>query len=314
MLLGDDLLYRELAYEAMSRGRKENRIYMSRATVAELDLQLEDGPHARTVGAQDAIEILAAGLERRRNKHLALDSIASVPLDAWSTSDLIAERDPVRADPRPSPSRPISRPRLADRDRGETSRRSCEQAKRSVAALECRKRPRRERRLPDVDLLTQRHNLAYFEHQAERLDREIAALHANQHRRASHLAAHRADRVELDAIGDVLDERVSDEHQPRRRRAAELHHQDPREPPGEAASRTEHGCAPSSPSRSTESSTTSPTDGPPSAPNQPSTDTRLDWCRVSETILDALDVISPPSRTIQPTVPTIEGPSLDIGL
>ena len=40
----------------------------------------------------------------------------------------------------------------------------------------------------------------------------------------------------------------------------------------------------------------------------------LDWHRVSETILDALDVISPPSRTIQPTVPTIEGPSLDIGL
>ena len=40
----------------------------------------------------------------------------------------------------------------------------------------------------------------------------------------------------------------------------------------------------------------------------------LDWYRVSETIVDALDVISPPSRTIQPTVPTIEGPSLDIGL
>ena len=34
MMLGDDLLYRELAYEAMSRGRKENRIYMSRATMS----------------------------------------------------------------------------------------------------------------------------------------------------------------------------------------------------------------------------------------------------------------------------------------
>ena len=48
MMLGDDLLYRELAYEAMSRGRKDNRIYMSRATMGELDLQLEDGPHVRT--------------------------------------------------------------------------------------------------------------------------------------------------------------------------------------------------------------------------------------------------------------------------
>ena len=46
MMLGDDLLYRELAYEAMSRGRKDNRIYMSRATMSELDLQLEDEPHA----------------------------------------------------------------------------------------------------------------------------------------------------------------------------------------------------------------------------------------------------------------------------
>ena len=52
MMLGDDLLYRELAYEAMSRGRKENRIYMSRTTMTELDLRLEDGPHARTVEAR----------------------------------------------------------------------------------------------------------------------------------------------------------------------------------------------------------------------------------------------------------------------
>jgi len=31
-------------------------------------------------------------------------------------------------------------------------------------------------------------------------DAEIAALNASQHRRASHLVAHRADRIELDAI------------------------------------------------------------------------------------------------------------------
>ena len=96
MMLGDDLIYRELAYEAMSGGRKENRIYMSRGTMTELDLQLEDGPHARTVESRHAIELLAAGLERRRNKHLALDSIASVPLEAWSTSDLLTERARVR--------------------------------------------------------------------------------------------------------------------------------------------------------------------------------------------------------------------------
>ena len=78
----------------------------------------------------------------------------------------------------------------------------------SVAKLECRKRPRKERRLPDVDLLTGKHNLAHFEQQANRLDREIAALHTSQHRRASHLAAHGAHQVEIDEIGDVLCERV----------------------------------------------------------------------------------------------------------
>ena len=207
MLLGDDLLYRELAYEAMSRGRKENRIYMCRATVADLDLRLEDGPHARTVDAGDPIDILAAGFERRRNKQLALDSIASVPLEAWSTSDLLAERDRVRSVLDQAPP-----DRSADLVALTRSRREVEskvqETKRSVAQLESRKRPRRERRLPDVTLFTQRHNLAHFEQQASRLDREIACLHASQHRRASHLAAHGADRIELDAIGEVLDDRI----------------------------------------------------------------------------------------------------------
>jgi conjugative relaxase-like TrwC/TraI family protein len=207
MLLGDDLLYRELAYEAMSRGRKENRIYMSRSTMTELDLQLEDGPHARTVDAQDPIDILAAGLERRRNKHLALDSIASVPLEAWSTADLVAERKRVRAilDQAP-PDRSADLAALAE------SRRKVETQMRetalSVAKLECRTRPRTERRLPDADLMTAKHNVGHIERQAERLDREIATLHASEHRRASHLTAHRAHQVELDSIGDELRERV----------------------------------------------------------------------------------------------------------
>ena len=79
MLLGDDLLFRELAYAAMSGGRKENRIYMSRETVDELDLKLEDGPHVRTTKPpQDTIEVLAAEpLDgRHRRAIFALDSVA----------------------------------------------------------------------------------------------------------------------------------------------------------------------------------------------------------------------------------------------
>jgi hypothetical protein len=76
MTLADDLLYRELAYEAMSRGRVENRIYISRTTMVELELRLEDGPHAPLAPEDDPLDILAAGVEQRRNKLLALDQIA----------------------------------------------------------------------------------------------------------------------------------------------------------------------------------------------------------------------------------------------
>ena len=97
MLLGDDL--------ALPRARLRGHVPR---TQGEPDLHVPgDGgrprpaargrPHARTVDAGDPIDILAAGFERRRNKQLALDSIASVPLEAWSTSDLLAERNRVRS-------------------------------------------------------------------------------------------------------------------------------------------------------------------------------------------------------------------------
>jgi len=207
MMLGDDLLYRELAYEAMSRGRNENRIYMSRTTMTELDLQLEDGPHAPTAPADDPLDILAAGLERRRNKQLALASITAVPLDTWSTNDLVTERNRIRTVLDQAPP-----DRTADLAALQRARADIEQKvqnhRSSVARLEGRKRPRKVRHHPDFDLTTAKHNLVYFEKQADRLDHEIVSLHSSQHRRASHLVAHQAEHVELDAINDVLKERL----------------------------------------------------------------------------------------------------------
>lgn len=312
MMLGDDLLYRELVYEAMSRGRKENRIYMSRGTMTELDLQLEDGPHARTVEPQDPIAILAAGLERRHNKHLALDSIASIPLEVWSTSDLLAERERVRAVLGQAPA-----DRSADIAALIESRRDIErklrETKLSVATLECRKRPRRERRLPDVDLLTQRHNLAHFAGQAERLDREVAALHTSQHRRASHLAAHGADQIELEAIGDVLRERV---RQNTNRAVAD---------PPSYITRT-LGARPSNgvSDRAWVSAVVAietyrvehdVTDRRTAIGPEPADPRRtLDWIRANDAILDAGHVISPPAPVVTRRTPTLRGPTLDIGL
>src|SRR5690606_1835760 len=80
-----------------------------------------------------------------------------------------------------------------------------------VAKLECRTRPWRERRQPDHDLVGAQHRLDEGERRIERFDHEIAGLEASQHRRASHLAAHAADAVELAEIDRVLDRRLHDQ-------------------------------------------------------------------------------------------------------
>ena len=310
MLLGDDLLYRELAYEAMSRGRQENRIYMCREAVSELDLQLEDGPHSRTCEPQGAIEILAAGLERRHAKRLALDSVASVPLDTWSTRDLITERERVRSILDEAPP-----DRSADLSSLVAARREVEtklqQQRRSVASIEVRKPPRRERRLHEFDLMTGRHNLAHFERQAERLDREIAALHASQHRRASHLTAHHADRVELEAIGHVLDERIG---QQTNRAVA-----DPpsyitralgRRPRGGVEDRAWVRAVVAIETYRVEHDVTDRRTaiGPEPADCQQA----HDWRRTTDTIFDAVEVLSPAARTVVVPTRRIEPPSLEI--
>jgi hypothetical protein len=70
------------------------------------------------------------------------------------------------------------------------------------------RRPLRQRRRPDVELVTAQNRRTPIEVRAERLDGEISGLQASQHRRRSHVAAHHVDQTELDAIGDVLRERT----------------------------------------------------------------------------------------------------------
>jgi hypothetical protein len=80
-----------------------------------------------------------------------------------------------------------------------------------TAKLECRTRPRKQRRLPDHELTRAHHRLDETERRIQRLDSEIAGLEAGQHRRASHLAAHSADAVELAEIDRVLGHRLDDQ-------------------------------------------------------------------------------------------------------
>jgi hypothetical protein len=46
------------------------------------------------------------------------------------------------------------------------------------------------------------------EQRAERIQREVAAVDASQHRRASHLTNHHADRLQLDQIDRQVDDRL----------------------------------------------------------------------------------------------------------
>ncbi len=166
-----------------------------------------DGPHAPTIGPDDALDMLAAGFERRRNEQLALDSIAPTPLEMWSTADLLAERQRVHAVLNEAP-----RDRATDLAALATARheaaRNVIDRRLDVAKLECRIRPWRERRQPDHDLAHAHLRLDEGERRVERLDHEIAGLEASQHRRASHLAAHAADAVELAEIDRILDRRL----------------------------------------------------------------------------------------------------------
>ncbi|MGD9795946.1 MAG: MobF family relaxase [Acidimicrobiia bacterium] len=212
MMLADDLLYRELAYEAMSRGRKTNRVYISRTTLDDLDLQLEDGPHTpaeATIGG-DPLDVLAVGLERRRNKQLALDHISTTPLDTWGTPALLAEQRRIKTVLGQAPP-----DQTADLERLTATRAELapkiDAARAEVEQLQRRKRPRKQRKTPDVELHAGQHKLARLEGDVERLDQAIAAGHASQHRRNSHLAAHHADRIALGEIAHVLNGRLREQ-------------------------------------------------------------------------------------------------------
>ena len=148
MTLGDDQIYRELAYEALSRGRLSNHVYIPRSCI-DLDQEL---PHARTVDSPDPMDLLEQGLRRSHAKQLALDQMATVPLQAWTTSDLLTERDRIRTilDQAP-PDRSRDLDALTKTRRAAVS--ELKQANFDVARLECRKRPLRERRKPDVELI-----------------------------------------------------------------------------------------------------------------------------------------------------------------
>jgi hypothetical protein len=155
----------------------------------------------------EATETLDRGLRRRRTKHLALDEMTSVPIEAWPTPDLYAEKRRVQATLETAgtnrqrdleslrASRDVAIDELADLNA-------------EVGLLERRKRPIRERRKPDTALLYATSRAQNQQQRVDRLEAQIAELETSQHRRQSHLAAHEADAHQLKAIEAVLDGRI----------------------------------------------------------------------------------------------------------
>jgi Ti-type conjugative transfer relaxase TraA len=75
-VLGDETLYREWTYVAMSRGRHDNRLYV----VAGADIEREEVGGQVATG-DDPLKDLTRALARSRAKDLALDSHATASLD-----------------------------------------------------------------------------------------------------------------------------------------------------------------------------------------------------------------------------------------
>jgi ATP-dependent exoDNAse (exonuclease V) alpha subunit len=68
-VLGDQTLYREWTYVAMSRGRSENRLYV----VAGVDAEREE-LGGQVAGITDPMKELVSAVSRSRAKSLALDT------------------------------------------------------------------------------------------------------------------------------------------------------------------------------------------------------------------------------------------------
>jgi len=204
MTLGNDQLYRELAYEALSRGRLSNHVYLPKS--ATLDIE-EDGPHARTATLADATETLDRTIRRRRAKHLALDEMATIPIEAWPATDLRVEKKRIeRTLQAAGPNR------QRDLDALHQSRTvavyELAEDNAEVGELQRRKRPLRERRKPDTELIGATSRAERQQDRVDRLDTEITSLETSQHRRHSHLAAHQADAQQLKAIDAIIDGRT----------------------------------------------------------------------------------------------------------
>jgi hypothetical protein len=240
--------------------------------------------------------------------------MAAIPLQAWTTGDLLSEQARIRhvlAQAPPDRSRDLA---ALVKSWADTVS-ELKQARFDVARLECRKRPRRDRRKPDVELIHATNRASQAQDRLHRLDGEITDVQASQHRRRSHLAVHQADTLQLDAIDGVLTERarttvVRDVTDPPAYITRVL---GPRRPSDRRLDRERVKAVVAIDTYRTHHDITDrrTTIGPQPA----DLSAQLDWYAVRDQINHARDQLGmePPEHR-RLAVPTIESPGLDIGL
>jgi len=134
--------------------------------------------------------------------------MATVPIEAWPTTDLRVEKRRIeRTLQAAGPNRQRDLESLCESRTVAVD--ELAEANAEVGQLQRRKRPLRERRKPDTELITATSRAERQQDRVDRLDTEITNLEASQHRRQSHLAAHQTDAQQLRAIDAVIDGQTS---------------------------------------------------------------------------------------------------------
>jgi hypothetical protein len=221
LILGDDSVYREWGYVALTRGREENRLYV---VAGERATQVREALHGRAALAQPLVRELINSLKRSRAQRLALDEgTPSIEVSAaerqrlrsLSDADLVEElrcaRGRVPASPRPPDISDIALTR-AEQEAAQ-ARTHLEEGQARVEALRARldgegqlarwlHRQQRDRN--EQALSHEEDRLPKFEEQCRTADAQVTALRAQHQERTRWDAEYTRLRSEDHARGQAI--------------------------------------------------------------------------------------------------------------
>lgn len=181
-VLGDDTLYQEAGYVALSRGRAQNRLYV----VARLD----DGEHHAQASERPALDQVAGALRVSRAQQLAIDhGVKALEPPEQHLAEFYDERDRLRAVLRTAPADQAANIGALQRSL-DRLRHSLGHERAQLAALTERHPIRNRREIRSRRVATAR-NVDLLETRLDDTDRALASAVEQQGARADFFAEHR---------------------------------------------------------------------------------------------------------------------------